>query len=457
MLKQKKNQQISSLAAVILLVVVMPGLLRLVNSVAKLLAGAEGRLAALTVDTNRPLGTMPRVWQALAQGGENLDSFLDKSGPDVAKLKPDYIRIDHIYDGFAVVSKNDRGLAFDWTKLDKTVKQILATGAKPFLSLSYMPQAIASGDITSEPRDWNDWSKTVEATVKHYSGDLGIENVYYEVWNEPDLFGKWKMGSGKDYKNLYYYAAKGAEKVSGVKNYKFGGPAITGLYRNWMDNFFPFILKNQLRLDFFSWHRYDIDPGQYTKDTQDVAKWIESQPYFSNVEEVITEMGPESMTGGENKTLMGAAHLVAVMRELTAKVKYGFSFAVAGNFGIIGTPRYQALEFLSRLGRDRLSVTGEGSWVKAIAGKDGNKFQAVVVNYDQHKIHNEVVPVTFTGLKANNFSLRTQVLGQLLQSRNIATTEAMLQIPIPMAANSVVWIELEPTVKSLTPSSGSQL
>ena len=422
----------------------MPIITRLAGQTVKWLAGAEGRLAAIAVETSRPLGPMPRVWAGLAQGGENQKNFLVENESAVSALKPEYIRIDHIYDGFGVVVRGGKGPEYNWSELDKVVANIQKTGAKPFLSLSYMPEALSGGDILSEPREWEEWSSLVKATVEHYSGDLEIDEVYYEVWNEPDLYGKWRMGGNKDYKNLYYFAAQGAAQAKNVKPYKFGGPATTGLYRNWMDNFFPFILKNNLRLDFFSWHRYDLDLNRYVSDAVSVDKWIESQPYFSGVEKIITEMGPNSEIGGANDSQAGAAHLIAVMRELMGKIKYGFSFAVSGNWGVIGKPRYTALEYLSKLGPDRLSVTGEGTWVRAIAARAGNKYQIVITNYDPDGVHYELVPVSFLGLKQGKFTLKKQLLGQQMTETETATTEAVLQTRVSLPANSVVWMELTP-------------
>jgi hypothetical protein len=438
------DRQIVSFVGVVMLAVIMPGFLKLANNVSRLWVGAEGRLASISIDVTRPLGTLPRVWEGLAQGGENLQGFMREAATDAAKLKPKYIRIDHIYDEFGVVSRNGERLEFDFSKLDKTVNQMVEIGAKPFFSLSYMPLAISSGDILSEPRNWNDWSEVVERTINHYSGELGIENVYYEVWNEPDLFGRWKMGGKKDYKNLYYFAARGAEKTKNVKPFKFGGPAITGLYKNWIDNFFPYVLKNRLRMDFFSWHRYDLNSDQYGKDIASVDKWIESQPYFSGVEKIISEMGPKSDAGGENDTMAGAAHLISINREILTGVRYGFNFAVTGRWGILGKPRYQALEFLSRLGPLRMPLTGEGSFVKAIAAKNGNKIQIVVSNYDSKGIHTEVVPISLLGLTNQKFLMTTQLLGQEPRTIRMATSEAIMQVNIPMSSNSVIWIEFVP-------------
>lgn len=424
--------------------ILLPSLLRLTNSALRLLVGAEGRLAAVSVDTDRVLGPLSTPWAALAQGGENLPGFLNGIEGQIQTIQPHYIRIDHIYDQFDVVGRANGALTFNWSQLDAVVAKIRATGATPFLSLSYMPPALATGDVTSEPTNWDEWSLLVQKTIEHYSGDLRIPNMYYEVWNEPDLFGGWKMGGKKDYKQLYLYAARGAERAKASQAYKLGGPGTTGLYRNWMDQFFPFILKNSLRFDFFSWHRYDLDLDSYMKDVDQVDMWLERHPYFSNVEKIITEFGPQSAAGGYNNSRVGAAHMVAVMRELLFKIKYGFTFAVSGSWGIINTPRYSALVLLSQLGDSRLSITGEGTWVRVIGAKKGNVYQVLLTNYDPQGVHSEVVPVTFLGLKERSFVLREKFLGGGGRTEEVATTEALLQHDVPLTPNSVVLLELEP-------------
>ena len=436
-----KRDQIISFGGVAILALALPLLLKGVNYVQRLIIGAEGRLAAVTVETDHVLGPMPQPWRALAQGGDDLLGFMDKAGPQVAGIKTQYVRIDHIYDGFNVVGP---GLTFDWTSLDQVVDKIQAAGATPFLSLSYMPIPISKSDILDEPKDWNDWARVVQRTIEHFSGDRSIPNMYYEVWNEPDLFGKWTMGGGKDYKKLYLYASRGAQAAKVSQTFKFGGPATTGLYRNWLDSFFPFVLENRLRLDFFSWHRYDIDLSKYSEDVTSVGLWIESHPYFANVEKIISEMGPNSEKGGENDTRAGAAHLLAVTRELLSQIKYVFTFSVTGQWGVIGKPRYEALRLLSNLGDQRLAVTGDGTWVRAFGAKKGEAYQVLVVNYDSRGGHSEVVPVTFVNLVNQNFLLRQTAMGGGTTQTEVATTEAILQREIPLIPNSAVLLELTP-------------
>lgn len=463
----KRREQLVSLGGVIALALALPIFLRGLNYLNRMWVGAEGRLAAIGVETNHPLGPLPAPWRALAQGGEELSTFLDSTAPQVQAIKPAYIRIDHIYDGFNIVSKTGGQLTYNWSELDRLVDKITAIGSVPFFSLSYMPPVISRGDIVDEPKNYADWSDLVQRTIEHYSGEKGLDNVYYEVWNEPDLFGKWTMGGKKDYKKLYRAASLGATAARNVKSFKLGGPATTGLYRGWVDGFFPYILENNLRLDFFSWHRYDMNLDKYIQDTANIEQWVESHPYFSQVEKIVTEMGPDSSKTPTNSTDIGAAHLISASRQFMSKIKYAFTFSVkdapgnANGWGIISAdnqtkPRYSALKLLTSLGPNRLSVSGEGTWVQAIAAQTPTSYQVLVVNYDPAGSHSEVVPVTFLGLTPGKFLLQKTLLDGQTSRQQVATDASVLQQTVPLTPNTAVLLELSPVANSQTTSLNSQ-
>jgi hypothetical protein len=451
----KRREQLISFGGVVALALALPIFLKGVNYLNRVLVGAEGRLAAIGVETNRPLGPMPQPWRALSQGGEDLTTFLDETGGLVQSINPAYIRIDHIYDQFDVVGGTTGNLKFDWTKLDILVDKIIATGAKPFFSLSYMPSVLSKTDTVDEPTNYDDWATLVQKTIEHYSGQKGIEGVYYEVWNEPDLFGKWTMGGKKDYKKLYSFASQGASSATNVRPFKFGGPGTTGLYKNWVDAFFPFVLQNNLRLDFYSWHRYDTEIEQYSKDVADVDSWLDSHPYFSRVEKIVSEMGPSSEKDAVSASKLGAVQLLSVTREMLSQIKYAFTFSVKdgatspSGWGILGpqgqiTPRYQALKLLNMLGPNRLSVTGEGTWVTAIAAQNAQTYQVLVSNYDSNSSHSEIVPVTFLNLSPGQFILKQTTLEGQTTQEQVATDESILQKSLSLTPNSAVLLELLP-------------
>lgn len=427
---------------------------------------AGGVPANIVVDTQAVLGPMPTPWRYLGQGGEETEPMLHDVLGLVRALRPEYIRIDHLYDHYDVVSRGDGGLQFDWSKLDATVNDILATGATPFLSLSYMPQAISSGDITSPPTNYSEWGTVVARTVAHYSGTAGrnIPNVYYEVWNEPDLFGGWRTYGDHNYLSLYSSAVAGAVSVHDTQPFKIGGPATTGLYKNWFDNLVKYTSDNNVRLDFFSWHRYSTDLGVFFEDMSNARKWLEAHPERSlDLELLITEWGHNSEVDGGYDGMYGAAHTLAGAMEMVNLVDKAFLFEIKdgpdpagkkfwGRWGLIThqsqglttKPRYAAMKLLNELAPNRLSLTGKGTWVKGLAAQDGESTQVLLVNYDSRAQHTEKVPVTFTNLVNKNFTLEESFLLGQKRSIDVATTAAELKQEVVLPVNSAVMLRLTP-------------
>lgn len=429
------------------------------KTIRQFLIGALGENANITVDTQNILGPMPFPWRNLAQGGENKDWRMTPLTSQVRALNTQYIRLDHLYDFYDIVHKNGGNLTFDFSKLDPVIRDILAAGAKPYIALSYTPPAIAvNGDITAPPESWGMWQLTVQRTIEHISGTMGIDNVYYEVWNEPDLFGGYKTYGPKNYLDLYRYAARGALAARGVRAYRFGGPAITALYKNWVDGLLQMATNENLPLDFFSWHRYSRDVDQYRKDIAQVRTWLAPYPRGQNIELQITEWGhdPQNDPGYDNN--YGAAHTMAVATELAGNIDKAFLFEVQdgrdpagktrwGRWGIFDInnqpkPRYNALRFLDKIGSQRVQLLGRGTWVKGIAGRDATDTTVILVNYDQSSRHSETTPVTFTNIVPGNYEISQQFFGGSINKQQIATSEAQLRINIPMSVNSAVFVRL---------------
>lgn len=410
----------------------LPVVLFLVKIGARLWPRAAPIPANIVVDAQGILGPMPASWRALAQGGE--DKGQAGIGPvieKVAKLKPTYIRIDHIYDAYSVVSRDKNELVvYDWSQLDQVVDEILAIGALPFFSLSYMPPVLArDGNPVNEPNSWNEWENLIQATVEHYSGqnNRNLSGVYYEVWNEPDLFGKWHLGCSawridcdpaKNYLNLYYHTLTGVSRARNINLFKIGGPATTGLYPNWISLLLDFCSEKNLKIDFLSWHRYSKDPSVFEDDVEAVDFLIEKYPQFATLEKIISEWGSDSENSPFHDGVYDAAHTIAVVRRLLARIDWGFGFEIKdgrslegkplwGRWGILThedfgaqpKPRYYAFDWLNKLEGNRLSVTGEGSYVSAIAGKTGREISVLLVNFDPSERNSENVPLTINNLE----------------------------------------------------------
>ena len=437
-----------------------------INQVKEFFSKASDAPANIYIDTRAILGPLNRSWQNLAQGGEDHAWRIAPIQDKVAALNPQYIRIDHVYDFYNIVQGTPGNITFNFDKFDLILNDILAVGAKPFLSLSYMPPAISRGDIVDQPQNWSDWQLTVQKTIEHVSGTLGIDHVYYEVWNEPDLFGSWKYYGHKNYLTLYKYAALGAQTAaqnSAVKTFKIGGPATTALYRNWFNALADYTLENNLRYDFFSWHHYNHDLDHFQNDIRQIKAWVMRYPRLRETLEIhVTEWGPDSEnhTGYDNN--YGAAHTVAGAIVLNSILDKAFIFEIQdgkdgagqsywGRWGLLThsdsgsqpKPRYYSLLFLDRISDQRLQITGQGSWVKAIAARNpaGNT-EFIMANTDEHNAHNESVPITFEKIDPGSYALNLEFLDGRKQGLNLATTSAVLTTVVPMKPNTVVYGEL---------------
>ena len=370
-------------------------------------------------------------------------------------------------------------IVYNWTKLDGLVDDILATGALPFFSLSYMPPVLArDGNPVNEPNSWHEWENLVQATVERYSGrgDKNLPGVYYEAWNEPDLFGDWHMGcsrwkinchSAKNYKDLYYHTAVGAGQASNVNSFKIGGPATTGLYPAWIESLLEFCQQKNLRIDFISWHRYSKDPLIFEEDAKTSEALLEKKPQFVTLEKIITEWGSDSENSPLHDSQYDAVHALAVIRRLLARIDWAFSFEIKDgrspenkpywgrwglltheDFGAQFKPRYFALDWLNKLGNQRLSVLGEGSCVSAIASKTEGKISILLTNFYPAGRHFETVPITVTNLEPGR-RYRLEITSFLEQDPRIeeiaASSTGTIGRMLPMPSQSTFLLTLSPT------------
>ncbi|GIK84325.1 MAG: hypothetical protein BroJett025_09470 [Patescibacteria group bacterium] len=426
---------------------------------------AAGENANIHVYTSKVLGNYKKPWRNLAQGGEDHEWRMGSLVGAVKALNPEYIRIDHIYDFYDVVGGSDGSYTYDFSKLDLVLNDIIATGAKPYIALSYMPTQFGNGDLVGKPNNYGDWQAVVQRTIQHVSGTRGISDVYYEVWNEPDLFGGWKYYGDKNYLDLYRYASNAARNVSGVRAFKLGGPATTGFYKNWAEALIKFASTNNLKLDFISWHRYSNDLDAYKDDMLAIRTLVQNYPqYEGQLEFHITEWGHDSDVNAGYDTAYGAAHTVAGAIEMVGVVERAFAFEIQdgkdpngqeywgrwglfthNDFGAKAKPRYFALKMLDRISDQRVQLLGKGSWVKALAAKNSTNgnIEVVLSNFDARGQHGENVPITFEEIEPGSYTIKKELTTGQVVTENAATTEARLKTNLYMPTNTVGFVTLQ--------------
>lgn len=186
-----------------------------------------------------------------------------------------YIRFHGIFmDQMNVVYRGyDGKLEFSFFNIDNIYDYILSIGMKPFVELSFMPEAMASlksyvfryKGNTSMPKDMGEWELLISSFVTHLIDRYGIDEIrqwYFEVWNEPNLGGDVEnlntgffAGTQQDYFELYKHTAQVIKSID--SSLRIGGPATSN--NRWILEFIDFCEKENVPFDFISTHHYPTD------------------------------------------------------------------------------------------------------------------------------------------------------------------------------------------------------
>lgn len=396
--------------------------------------------------------------------------MLSSAIPAMQKLHPQYIRIDHIFDYYVTIEKQPSQTPYDFSQLDKTVADILSMGALPFFSLSYMPKIFTKGQsVTEEPANWQDWSDLVAATIERYSGkkNSNLTNVYYEVWNEPELtqFGTWSLTPTKDYRLLYFHTVLGANAAQDTNRFFIGGPSVGSYYASWVTDFLTYVQQNNLRLDFYSWHRYTSNPTIYRSDAINIRNRLSRFPTYKDIPLILSEWGLDSNNTEQNNSNKAAVFTLAAAKNFLDSIDTAFAFEVkdgpppnGGKWGLIThekslspltpKPRYYAFQSLGNLTGNILPVGGEGSFVSAIATVENGTYHVLLYNYDFAGKNTENVPITFSNLPSGQYRLTyTYPLTGTEGTYDDTVTTNTFTRTFPLPSNDFVLLQLSTVSK----------
>ncbi|HEY5086026.1 MAG TPA: hypothetical protein VII66_01585 [Gemmatimonadaceae bacterium] len=329
----------------------------------------------------------------------------------------------------------DEKWLYSFFNTDRIMDYLLSIGMRPFVELSFMPDALASGSQTAfhyranvtAPKDYNEWATLIGKLVRHWIDRYGAAEVgkwFFEVWNEPNLT---VFGSGKqeDYFTLYRSTVDAIKQVDA--SLKVGGPATAN--GEWIDAFVAFCDQNHLQADFISTHQYPTDSfGKPGDDTE--TQLSESTPGFMKARaqkardqasgrpvyytEWSTSSNPRDHLHDEPFAAAFSVNIyMSVCRLINAYSYWTFSDIFdenympskpfQGGFGLLtieGVPKpaYRAFELLHRLGTDELAVDGQHDTVSAWAVRRGNTVTVLLTNHamPRHPINTELLHISLT-------------------------------------------------------------
>ncbi len=335
-------------------------------------------------------------------------------------------------DEMGTVVCQDEKYLFSFFNTDRIIDFLLSIGMRPFIELSFMPEALSSGGNTvfryqanvTPPKNYDDWTLLIKKLVSHWVERYGLNEVsqwYFEVWNEPNLQAFW-TGSQEDYFKLYQYTAN---TIKGIDDsLRVGGPVTAE--NGWIVPFLEFCQKNHVPNDFISTHYYPTDAfGKIGADTITQLANAPRDVMYTIARTARDEVGEKPLYYTEwnissnprdplHDQPFSAAYIVHILMNMQNLVQ-GYSFwtfsdifnenyfpsiPFHGGFGLLNLygipkPSYRAFEILHHLGNEMLTITGQHETVQAWVIRKGYSAAVLITNHAQpnHPIQTECVKV----------------------------------------------------------------
>ncbi len=381
---------------------------------------------------------LPHVWETCIGSGHAPLGLRADWQAQLARCRDElgvrYVRFHGLLsDDMYTLTEQEDELVYSFFNADQIFDFLVGIGMKPFVELSFMPRALASGNATvfsyagniTPPEDYEKWATLIETIVRHWTERYGLEEVrtwFFEVWNEPNLRAFWS-GSQADYFELYRHTAKAVKKVDDAL--RVGGPATAK--NEWIEETVAFCEREKLPLDFVSTHHYPTDafgePGDDTEEqlasgtrgvlreqAQDAVRRAAGRPVY------YTEWNTSSNPFfHRHDTPYAAAFLMKSWLDMAGLVEgysywtfsdifeenYFSSVPFHGGFGLltihgIAKPTYRAADLLHRAGDVHLLVDGLHPTVNAWVTRAEDRLVVLLTNHalPKHDIADERVRFT---------------------------------------------------------------
>lgn len=333
----------------------------------------------------------------------------------------DYVRFHGLLSHpMSTLVKHGGEPVYSFFNADQIMDFLLSIGIRPFVELSFMPTALASGGKTvfnyasnvTPPRDYERWETLIAKLVRHWVNRYGLAEVrqwFFEVWNEPNLEHFW-TGTQDDYFKLYRHTVDAIKEID--PSLRVGGPATA--QNEWIEAFLDFCEQNGLPVDFVTTHYYPTDAfGQVGAPTEkklaDTSPDVmgrrarEARQQAGGRPLYYTEWNIASNPRHELHDLpFAAASVINILMSVSGCVE-GYSYwtfsdifeelyfpsePFHGGFGLLtlhGVPKpvFRAFQILHSLGNERLPVHGDHETVSCWVVRKNGEVTALIINYAQ--------------------------------------------------------------------------
>ena len=386
----------------------------------------EPAVRQLLIDVNAIKGPTSTVWRKCVGAGRANEGLRADWQEQLRIVKKEcgfeYIRMHGLlHDDMGVYFEDKAGNPiYNWQYIDQLYDFLLSIDVKPFVELSFMPTALASGKNTcfwwkgnvTPPKSYEKWYDFIKALTQHFTeryGENEVKTWYFEVWNEPNLK-YFFAGNMEEYFKLYDFTAKAVKSVSGA--YKVGGPATAG--NGWIPEMIEYCQKTNCPIDFVSTHDYAVTKGLVDENgfsqrfmiqnTKAITKNVMGsynkikKSTMPNLELHYTEW---STSPSSEDNVHDAYHSAAfILDKLKGTENYANSMSYwvftdifeemgpratpfHGGFGLLNyqsikKPAYFSYQFLNQLGKTELQNKDTASWV--CKSENGN-IQALIWDF----------------------------------------------------------------------------
>ena len=194
------------------------------------------------------------------------------------------VDIHRIFKNFAADENDPASYVFEPT--DNYVTSTIECGTKVFFRLG----ASIEHDYkygTYPPADFAKWARICEHVIRHYNegwaNGFHYNIEYWEIWNEPDCRnadGSNPCWQGTDEQFVEFFTTAIKHLKGCFPNLKIGGPAFCHAWNDkYNDLLFSEMRRQNLPLDFFSFHGYAKVPTTYAEAAQKAREVMDKYGY----------------------------------------------------------------------------------------------------------------------------------------------------------------------------------
>ncbi|MDD5431638.1 MAG: cellulase family glycosylhydrolase [Candidatus Omnitrophica bacterium] len=319
---------------------------------------------------------------------------------------------------------------------DEVIKRISDSGGTVIVNVFGMPAGLGKIlDRRSPPQDFREFKKFVKKTISELSCNKKY-NVWYEVWNAPDL-DDFFLGRKQDYLYLYRSIAEAVKELERQNKIHIpvGGPSISGWFQNINGNnvltpekslvyeLIKYCYRYHLPLDFISWHVYSTatspekDETIYKKTIISLTRdWLSYFKFKKETPLIIDEWNYDKsinvLPERKEKSFVAASYIPSRIKGMyESGIDYQAYYCledfqhnkegITRNVGVFsfdpeyveykGTPKatYNVFRMLSKLGKEMFLLKTQDDFAGVIVTKSPEEIAILAYNYsDQDLVTN---------------------------------------------------------------------